>query len=63
MSYAMNTAGKVASTVMNKAGCQGARLSLLLPSLMNLRRLSGLFDTADLLAQYPEVSAAAEAFS
>ncbi len=56
------TAGKVANTVMDKAGCQVARLSLLLPSPMNLRRLSGLFDTDDLLARYPEVSAAAGAF-
>lgn len=52
------TAGKVASTVMDKAGCQGVRLSLLLPSPMNLRRMSRLFDTEDLLARYPEVKRA-----
>jgi hypothetical protein len=51
-------AGKVASTVMDKARCQGARLSLLLPSPMNLRRMSRLFDTEDLLARYPEVKRA-----
>ena len=55
------TAGKVARTVMNKAGYQGARLSLLLPSPMNLRRMSSLFDTEDLLARYPEVGTAAKA--
>lgn len=54
------TAGKVARTVMDKAGYQGAQLSLLLPSPMNLRRMSCLFDTEDLLARYPEVGAAAK---
>ena len=55
------TAGKVARTIINSAGYQGLRLSLLLPSPMNLRRMSSLFDAEDLLARYPEVRAATKA--
>lgn len=56
------TAGKVARNVIDKTGYQGPRLGLLLPSPMNLRRLSGLFDADDLLARYSEVRVTAKAF-
>jgi hypothetical protein len=50
------TAGKVACTVIDATGYQGNRLELLLPSPVNLRRMSRLFDTGDLLERYPEVA-------
>ena len=55
------TAGKVARMVIDRAGYQGSQLSLLLPSPMNLRRMSRLFDTDDLITRYPKVGVAAKA--
>ena len=47
--------GKVARKVITQTGYKGKRLDLLLPSPLNLQRLSTLFDTDDLLTRYQEV--------
>jgi hypothetical protein len=48
-------AGKVARNVIEQTGYKVKRLDLLLPSPLNLQRLSTLFDTSDLLKRYLEV--------
>jgi len=53
-------AGKVAREVIDQTGYIGKRLNLLLPSPINLQRLSTLFDSDDLLKRFPEVESKLE---
>lgn len=55
-------AGKVAREVIDKADYTGDRLNLLLPSPLNLQRLSTLFETDDLLKRFPEVASKLEKY-
>ena len=53
-------AGKVASNIINKTNWQGKKIALRLPSKNAMSRISGMFNSNDLLERFPEVREIAE---
>ncbi|TVR36941.1 MAG: hypothetical protein EA392_13945 [Cryomorphaceae bacterium] len=49
------TVGKIARTTIGRAGYRDIRIPLRSASSANISRISGMFDTKDLLQRYPEV--------